>query len=461
MIVLGAKAYQEKDVPKTNEMKILREYLQADCRALESVLSWMRSDAPGQKFGVPGQAYVSWDQVAKAYHEPKRRTAYAGLNGGKGAVVYLHPGPLNKKGEPTGIQPLNHLIWGDWLEILDEQAGWYKIHSRNTYGWVHKSWVQAQRLLEINFVDVGQGDGCLVVTPDDRKLLIDAGEKDNLYRFLRWRFGSFKKQVNFEALIISHPDSDHYAGFGEFFKDTYEARHIHFKTIYHNGILEAKKREIEVEEDGQALKIGAVAQLIQTRDDLKAALQTSPGGDYPKLLKAADSSGRVSDICMLKASAGSVSYMPGFEQGRPVEIEVLGPLLEEAAGQGYLRWFEDAGKTKNGHSVVLRMKYGKARFLLGGDLNQASEELLLSNYAGLALAGTLPAGDERILPARQFLEAEVAKSCHHGSADTSPAFLQAVNALGSVVSSGDEEPHCHPRPSRSGSWASSAGASGR
>ncbi len=42
-----------------------------------------------------------------------------------------------------------------------------------------RSDLQDERLLEVNFVDIGQGDGTFIVTPDDRFMLIDAGESDN------------------------------------------------------------------------------------------------------------------------------------------------------------------------------------------------------------------------------------------------------------------------------------------
>ncbi|MGZ5255615.1 MAG: hypothetical protein ACXWCT_14485, partial [Flavitalea sp.] len=54
--------------------------------------------------------------------------------------------------------------------------------------------------------------------------------------------------------------------------------------------------------------------------------------------------------------------------------------------------------------------------------------------------------DAAIIKARKFFQVDFAKSCHHGSADFTSEFLQAVNPLVTVVSSGDDEPHCHPRP---------------
>lgn len=47
---------------------------------------------------------------------------------------------------------------------------------------------------------------------------------------------------------------------------------------------------------------------------------------------------------------------------------------------------------------------------------------------------------------REF-KCDVAKGCHHGSDDVSWSFTQAMNATATVISSGDNESHAHPRPS--------------
>ena len=46
----------------------------------------------------------------------------------------------------------------------------------------------------------------------------------------------------------------------------------------------------------------------------------------------------------------------------------------------------------------------------------------------------------------------MAKACHHGSADLSIDYLKAVDAVATIVSSGDDEPHCHPRPDALGAF---------
>jgi hypothetical protein len=165
------------------------------------------------------------------------------------------------------------------------------------------------------------------------------------------------------------------------------------------------------------------------------------------MLKEALDSGRVGDIRML---CEEDKHLPGYGPDQKVSIEVLGPVIEpDAAGKARLRWFGSTGEigpTKNGHSVVLRLRYGNVSMLLGGDLNIPSEKLLLGHHTGMTIPPTNE--EERRLvieAARKVFQADVAKSCHHGSADFSELFLDAVNPIATVISSGDEEPHAHPR----------------
>lgn len=40
----------------------------------------------------------------------------------------------------------------------------------------------------------------------------------------------------------------------------------------------------------------------------------------------------------------------------------------------------------------------------------------------------------------------MAKACHHGSGDFRDDFLAGINALVTIISSGDNESYAHPRP---------------
>ncbi len=95
---------------------------------------------------------------------------------------------------------------------------------------------------------------------------------------------------------------------------------------------------------------------------------------------------------------------------------------------------------------MLRLTYGKVSFLLGGDLNIPAEEYLLEHYTGEAVPPRSVQDEERLVKkARRVFESDFAKSCHHGSADFSELFLKGVNPYATVISSGDDEPHAHPR----------------
>lgn len=369
---------------------------------------------------------------------------------------YRYAGYPSAKVYDEAGNEIHHLLWGDWVNVKEPAGnGRVKVHARNTDGYMKESDLQKERVLEVVFVDVGQGDGCLVVTPDDRKLIIDAGQEDNMYRFLNWRFNFLGGIRQFDAAVLTHPDQDHYKGFSKLF----ENENIRFDKVYHNGIIETvnKSRPLGEYEWNKGIKY--ITQVMETRDDLEHFINDPDlygTKRYPNLLKKALS--KVPDgnnVCMLHASDDPMEpvYMEGFEGDKELSIRVLGPVPESIPQhKTTLRWFEgygdkpDKGKTKNGHSVLLKLTYRDVSLLFGGDLNTASETYLMQHYTGLLWP---PNGAGRM---NQFVETaaktfgvDIVKCCHHGSADFTEAFLEATKPAATVISSGDEESHAHPR----------------
>ncbi len=376
---------------------------------------------------------------------------------GKAATVNPKTLPDNSKvryaGYPTtivwdkvgkGRKALKELLWGDWMVVTgDEVDGNLPVKSRGCAGFVDKKLAMTQRVLEIIFVDIGQGDGCLVVTPDDKHIVIDAGAGDNMHRFLRWRYGQFKKEFAFEAAVMSHSDLDHYGGFAKLFEEP----KLRFKNVYTNGLMERASKS-EAGALGPVRKSGARAfidALVTDTADLKKFVAKAANvgkKKYPTMLKRATNKGKFDTFQML--SVGD-KHMPGFGPDNKVAIEVLGPVTDTLDGKPALRWFGDVGKTKNGHSIVLKLRYGNISVLLGGDLNIPSETLLLEHHSGAAVPKS---EEDRMAVARKVrktFQVDFAKACHHGSADFSRAFLAAVNPLATIISSGDEEAYSHPR----------------
>ena len=419
---------------------------------------------------------------------------------------------------------LNHLILGDALKYLNETVGeWAKFYCRRKEGWLKIDWVTENRLLEVNFVDIGQGDGCHIVTPADEIILIDAGEGigfdrkggDNMYRFLNWRYNLRHRKVKgidgipedapdandklaVAYAIMTHPDLDHYYGFYNLFKDP----KIAFKKIGHNGIVE---RSIK---DGSSStwlydfgrKVPPVPykrkyhlwDTVLNHTEMVNLLeqQIDSSKYYLKTLVAAYQNNPGITFDFLDQSKG---FLDHFKAPNPLSIEILAPITETINHNGETREclikLGDESRTKNGHSVVFQLRYGKVKMILGGDLNSLSQDYLAQFYAGTktklsdlektieelnqALSSTETTAAEQdeinaqlsiaieeqttiINKVKAKFGTDIAKACHHGSSDVLNSFLRAINPLATVISSGDGESHSHPRPDALGAYGKSS-----
>ncbi len=312
-----------------------------------------------------------------------------------------------KPEEARNSSSVQHYPWGFFVSTTGiKENGFLQVKVRfkdksgtsHPHSWIHEEDVQPNRLLEVNFVDIGQGDGCFLVFPDDRRMLIDAGQFDNMYRFLRWRFN--RKKTHIHNVVITHPDQDHYLGFGHVIGD----EKFSFGNVYHNGIVERSGKDtLGARTTGRGSELTDVIETPEQLDDILDKPSKVGNKKYPKLLKKIRGSGRSDAIWMLHVED---RFMPGYEADRPVSMEVLGPYPTRAANDRLrLRWFGSKGKTKNGHSVVLRLTCGKVSVLLGGDLNIRAENHLLSKHTGLDPT------PESLRNTNSLFAARVASSC--------------------------------------------------
>ncbi len=361
------------------------------------------------------------------------------------------------------------VLWGDWLTIDDADDGvsqWVKVR----WAWndpdpakrkdlkIERQYTVEKRPLEIVFVDVGQGDGCVLITPErdagERIMVIDAGQGDHMHDFLTGRFGSYRLKSLFHAAVITHPDEDHYGGFAKIF----DSGVISFNHVYHSGLVERPGGEKFDKLGGlttdSATNISYIENLVEDHAGLQAAFAPAGSGEYADMIRTGLAGGGIKNSAMLSTQHGQMqdnkSWMPGFApaDSRGYTIQILGPFVENKAnGKKRLRKIGDYGKTKNGHSVLLRLSFNNFRVFFGGDLNLPAEKFLLMSYAGIDKWPTKPADRETMIAAaKPFFRSEVMKVCHHGATDVTDEFLEAVNPAAFVISSGDQEGHVHPRP---------------
>jgi beta-lactamase superfamily II metal-dependent hydrolase len=341
------------------------------------------------------------------------------------------------------------LLWGDRVTIEKQEDGKSRVRSGRWKegGWVPTSALGDEGLLELYAIDVGQGDGILMRTPDDKWHLVDAGTtnerqmtKKGAANFVRWKFleDLGTDRVQLEHVVVTHPDLDHFGGMINLLSgklDRHDPFPVEVAHFWHSGMGRfASGAALGQHVAGQVAGIPDAAYAVPTSGDFitelldgKASFAQPPRPfekTYAPLARAVASVPKA--VGRLSRKSG---FLPGYDDQQPVVIRVLGPVAEDVIGEGPgLRVLGSDSVTRNGHSVVLRVEYGSASFLLTGDLNAASQRLLLSYN-----------------PAASFA-VDVAKGCHHGSDDVDLRFTYAVGARATVISSGDNEDYAHPRP---------------
>jgi competence protein ComEC len=219
--------------------------------------------------------------------------------------------------------------------------------------------------LRVTVLDVGQGDAILIETPAGQRILVDGGPSGaRIAQALGRTLPASERRI--DLVVLTHAQDDHMSGLVE----------------------------------------------VLQRYDVGAALAGPLEGHTDAYRAWRDELAR-SGVPLNEPHAGQ-----RIDLGGGARIEVLSPALQPLLGT------ED---DLNNNSVVLRLVYGHASFLLTGDLAAEGEAALLDTSFDLS--------------------ATVLKVGHHGSdgATTAP-FLEAVNPSLAVISVGEENSFGHPSP---------------
>lgn len=232
---------------------------------------------------------------------------------------------------------------------------------------------QHQSDLRVTFLDVGQGDCALLELPAGKAILIDGGGS---------RQGDFDvgKQVvapyllhrwvgKLDCVVLSHPHPDHLRGLMEILRE--------FK--------------------------------------VKEAWEGKGAPDLPLYLEFRR--------CLQERGIPLRSYAAGKSlNDPPLHLAVLHP------SRPYLKASpRGAFSDENNNSLVLRISYGRIRFLFPGDIEAEAET--------------------RILERRTYPASEVIKIPHHGGKTSSTAgFIRTVHPTYAIASAGASNPFRHPSP---------------
>ncbi|MCA9279256.1 MAG: hypothetical protein H6815_08140 [Phycisphaeraceae bacterium] len=355
-----------------------------------------------------------------------------------------------------------HLLWGDRVQILEEDSATdrVKIFGRGTTGWVDRRVLGGEPLLELYFIDVGQGDGILVVTPEGHHLLIDGGHSrgrqptgKSAADFVDWKFhkdylhfndrdNPDLNMIRIDAMIASHADADHYGGLEDLvdretpgYQEELDSFGVSVEAFYHPGLCPQQEGTDKL---GRK-RDNHFYDLLEDRDSMLDAIKSNPDGEIKArgwwkdfLVHIAQQQRADGSPTLVKRLSRETEFLPGFspDDDTTVTVRVLAPVTKQVDGAPGLKDLGNEGYNKNGHSVALRLDYGERRFLLTGDLNEKSHALIIDDY-----------GDDFV----SEWQSDVAKACHHGSHHADMNFMRGVGALATVFSSGDANTFDHPR----------------
>ncbi len=246
---------------------------------------------------------------------------------------------------------------------------------------------KADGRLYIDFLDVGQGDSALITFPNGETLLVDGGGKINFNRI------TVQNEYEDEPEIFE-PDTQ---TIGEMVVSNFLWEKGYSKIDY---ILATHADADHIQGLQDAARNFRVRAAIFGRTPLK---NSEFAGLYSILQKRG--------IESLTVSRGDVLTFGD------AKIEVLYP--EKDANSEAV--------SENNHSVVLRVIFGARKFLLTGDIEKEAEGELLN--------------------APEFMQTDVIKVAHHGSATSSTQnFVKASKAKLAIISVGKQSQFGHPKP---------------
>lgn len=110
-------------------------------------------------------------------------------------------------------------------------------------------------ILQIHYINVGQGGSTLIIGPDGTTILYDFGQFSGDKRIVPYLVGEAKllPQDGLDYTIVSHADSDHYHGFKEVIEAGYDVRVANYRAKSQKRITAyVKKRWITPAEETSA-----------------------------------------------------------------------------------------------------------------------------------------------------------------------------------------------------------------
>lgn len=283
------------------------------------------------------------------------------------------------------------LIWGDLAQITKPGTRRCDVRARGAKGKMNVSDLTSDALLEVYFVDVGQGDGILVRTPDGRHMMVDGGLERNKQQtgknaadFVDWKFffdyGHYR--IKLESMLASHSDNDHYGGLHDLVRTSEMAEReldclgVDIDVLHHPGLSRwsNNKNANPKHKDGLgAHKDGAYIQLLGDRADAEKAVSKTAteklSGPWKRFISDVLKNSKRTKVERLVLEQASLSTCGLIPKLWPTQagcsIHVLGPIAKKVGAKLGLPNFGKKSFNTNGpiSSINVRKRAWRSRIM--------------------------------------------------------------------------------------------------
>ena len=273
----------------------------------------------------------------------------------------------------------------------------------------------------VHYINVGQGDSCLITLPDGKNMLIDAGPGDAEDKVV-----NYLKNLNITAidyLVLTHSDEDHSGGMDKVLEN------FDVSTIYRPFQIALSTKSFQVEDP---------LQYYLEDDEDGVEVNSVSTACYNAFIKLAysekDKDGNDANVCVfydgLVIENASSGYK--FEFFAPLKIAgapaIGGTSTTEDLGAGFPTVPYD---NKNDYSPFIYLTYQDSSFVFTGDMEKDGEADFVASLTAeekTKLSGT-----------------DVYKCGHHGSrTSSSEDLLDILRADYYIISCGKDNSYGHP-----------------
>lgn len=287
--------------------------------------------------------------------------------------------------------------------------------------------------LNVHFVDVGQGDACIIELPDGKKMLIDAADthSENKKKLLDYidkyiYDGSGKTITYFDYVILTHSDSDHCGGMADVLSK-YPAKKFYRPNVY----AEYKNPDADFPVDPAMREIKDSvdeSKLDWVKKDTKAYYDAICAG-----YNTTEINNVKSEVFVTDPTNTNLDIVPDLPKTDPnyYAFTFYGPQ-------------EKAYKDWNDYSPIMILEYHGKRFMLSGDCEKEGE-------AGFVAKATAKNKEDKYKIFDDSFTVDVFKLGHHGSrTSSSEDFINVMTTeancknVVAVISCGEGNSYGHP-----------------